>query len=133
MGVAANRAMSRSRLRVSDSGQVLIMTGLVLTILFGVMGISIDAGYLYYEKRRMQAAADAGAMAAAFELWTDTSGPYVSAAHTDAQLNGFHSSDGSTVAVNRPPTMGPRAGNNAFVEVIISRTSNSSLMALLGF
>lgn len=123
------REMAR---RASDAGQVLIMTGTILTILFGVMGISIDAGYLYYQKRRMQVAADSGALAAALEFWQGNSSGYVAAAHTDSQLNGFHSSNGSTVTVNRPPTQGPRAGHLDFVEVVVSQDSPAGIMALLG-
>jgi hypothetical protein len=58
-------------------------------------GLSIDMGYLRYQHRRMQTAADSAALAGASELgvtdWLTTS----QAAFTDAGLNGFSASSGA--------------------------------------
>lgn len=46
-------------------GQALILASLSLMLLFSVMGLSIDLGWAYYLKTRVQTAADAAATAAA--------------------------------------------------------------------
>ena len=52
---------------------------LMLTVAFAtmlaLMGLVFDGGRIYYEKRRLQAAADAGAFAAAQELRRGHRGP----------------------------------------------------------
>ncbi len=52
------------------------------------MGLAVDTGYLQYTRQRMQAAADAAAIAAALELGAQ-SGQQVEAGLADAALNGF--------------------------------------------
>ncbi|HEY7616203.1 MAG TPA: pilus assembly protein TadG-related protein, partial [Terriglobales bacterium] len=39
-----------------------------MVVLGGFAGLVFDGGMLYYEKRRMQSAADAGAMGGAWEI-----------------------------------------------------------------
>ncbi len=60
------------RLRISDSrrerGQVLIMFALALVVLLGFAGLAIDVGRLVAERRHVQNAADAGALAACVRL-----------------------------------------------------------------
>ena len=52
----------------SDSGQTLIWFALSLVVLLGIAALAIDVGRLYGERRRMQNAADAAALAGAHEL-----------------------------------------------------------------
>ena len=52
----------------SDSGQALIWFALSLVVLLGIAALAIDVGRLYGERRRMQNAADAAALAGAHEL-----------------------------------------------------------------
>ena len=49
-------------------GQVVMLTVLVFPVLLGFTGLALDAGYIYHVKRRMQTAADAGALGGAKEL-----------------------------------------------------------------
>jgi Flp pilus assembly protein TadG len=49
-------------------GQNLVLLAVLMTVLLGVLAIAIDAGRLYLERRRMQNAADAAALAGAQEL-----------------------------------------------------------------
>ncbi|MDQ3345305.1 MAG: pilus assembly protein TadG-related protein, partial [Chloroflexota bacterium] len=60
------------RLRISDGGrergQVLIMFALALVVLLGFAGLAIDVGRLVAERRHVQNAADAGALAACVRL-----------------------------------------------------------------
>src|SRR5208283_153114 len=103
-----------------ESGQVLILTALCLVVVVGSVGIAVDVGMLYRAKRIMQTAADAGAIAAGFEL---PFGDATAAAKADAALNGVtDGSNGATVTVNNPPLSGPNAGNSGYVEVIASQS-----------
>jgi hypothetical protein len=98
-----------------------------------MMGLAIDAGYLYHLRRRMQTAADAGAMAAAHELKKGSwESDVIQAARDDAALNGFDGSHGEVIAVNRPPTNGSQAGDRDFVEVIITQDAPTFFMRVLG-
>lgn len=45
------------------AGQVLILAGMSIFLLFGVMGLAVDLGYGFYVKQTAQAAADSAAMA----------------------------------------------------------------------
>ena len=51
-----------------DSGQTLIWFALSLVVLLGIAALAVDVGRLYGERRRMQNAADAAALAGAHEL-----------------------------------------------------------------
>jgi len=55
-----------------ESGSVIVMTAMMATVLFGVMGMAIEVAGFYSLKRKMQTAADAGAKAGAIELWNGT-------------------------------------------------------------
>lgn len=52
----------------SESGQALVQVALMLVVLLGFVALAIDIGYVYSERRHMQNAADAGALAGAREL-----------------------------------------------------------------
>jgi len=56
--------MSARRRR--QSGQAIVLVVLVLTVLFGFLGLAIDGGRGYLDRRHMQASADAAALAAAY-------------------------------------------------------------------
>lgn len=98
-----------------------------------MLGLVFDGGRLYYEKRKMQLAADAGAKGAAHELRQGRKGTawVESAAFDDSKLNGYDN-DLSTVTVtmNNPPLTG--AYDDQFAEVIIDNTVNTTFMNLFG-
>jgi hypothetical protein len=119
------------------------MLAIVVAVLFGFAGLVLDGGRMQFEKRHMQLAADAAAMGGAHELVTGSTGQdIVDAARDDSELNGFthnandqdNNSDQTKikVQVNNPPLSGPRAGNNNFVEVIISKNYPTTFMRVLG-
>jgi hypothetical protein len=99
----------------------------MMTILFAVllafMGLVLDGGRIYFEKRRMQAAADAGAYGGAHELKRGSTGLIETAGKYDAKLNGFEHGTGTIdVQVNHPPASGNHAGSTGYVEVVITQT-----------
>src|SRR5690606_4536767 len=51
-----------------ERGQTLVQVALMLVVLLGFAALAIDGGMVYAERRHMQNAADAGALAGAREL-----------------------------------------------------------------
>ena len=58
----------------SHRGQMLIIVAAAMVALIGILGLAIDLGYTFAQKRTVQNAADAGALAGAQELttWSST-------------------------------------------------------------
>src|SRR5436309_6145363 len=104
-----------------ESGSVIVLTAIVATVLFGVMGLAVEVAGFYSLKRKMQTAADAGAKSGAIELGNGTAN-WVAEARRGTSQNGYtHGVDGVTVTVNSPPTTRASAGfrTDRYVEVII--------------
>ncbi len=127
--------------RRKRSGVIAVIVALTFPFLVAFLGLAIDIGHVYQYKRRMQAAADAGAMAAAQELYRRHSDLVSSAAKNDTALNGYDDADpGITVTVNCPPQSGgniptdPDAScvESGFVEVIIEDSVPSYFMQVVG-
>ena len=55
-------------IRRSRRGQVLVLVALGMVAICGMMALAVDAGQLYFARRFMQNAVDAGALAGAQEL-----------------------------------------------------------------
>jgi hypothetical protein len=130
-----------TKLQTRRRGIVAVMVAVLLTVLVGVAALALDGGLLQDNRRRVQGAADASALAAATQLFknftsisstkADPGGNGVSAARAVAASNGYNN-DGTTsvVTVNIPPLSGPFAGltgsgnptnpQPAYVEVIIT-------------
>jgi len=113
----------------------MILGTLTLVAIFGMLGLGFDAAYLYHLKRRAQTAADAGAKAASLELVAGSSADTVaSAARTEATANGFtNGANGAIVTVNSPPLSGSWAGSDKAVEVIVTQSTATNFMQVLGF
>lgn len=101
-----------------------------MTLLLGFLAFATDVGTLFYAKREMQTAADAGAIAAAAEInYTDMT----AAARADTAQNGFSNGvNGTTVTVNSPPLYGSYAGLGGYVEVIVSQPQPTFFMPVFG-
>src|SRR5260370_24328678 len=56
------------KLRRGKKAQSLVIVALSATALFGIIALGLDAGRLYFQRRDVQNAADAGALAGAQEL-----------------------------------------------------------------
>jgi len=98
----------------------------------GMLGLGIDVGALRYEKRTMQTAADAAAIAAGAEL---TIGDWSAAAQDAAAQNGFtNGTNGVTVTVNNPPATAsdPNYGNSKYVEVLVSQNQPTYFSRVFG-
>ena len=120
--------MKRNR----QAGQALVFVTFGLVALIGVVGLSIDMGYLRYTKRRLQTAADSAAIAGASVL-KDTNPAYRAAALNDAKSNGFEDGvNGVTVKPFNPPTDPVFAGWANSVEVQVQQDAPTFFMGIFG-
>lgn len=121
----------RALMRRSLPGQVMLLVTISLVVLLGLAALAVDVGMLWTEKRQMQTAADAAAIAGA--LAVDSGGNVTSSARTDASGNGFtHGSNGVTVTVNNPPASGSYAGDSNSVEAIVGQPEPTYFLRVLG-
>lgn len=103
-----------------ESGQVMVVTILSMSLLIGFLALAVDVGTLFRAKRLMQTAADSAAIAAAQE-WQYGDG--TAAAYAAAAQNGVvNGVNGGVVTVNPGPTSGPFANNTAYYEAIVSQS-----------
>ncbi len=122
----------RNRDAAKRRGAILMIFALVAAPLLLMTGLVLDGGMMYFQKRRMQAAADAGAWAGALEVLRGNDSTVTDGARDDTSLNGFtHDGVEVKVTVNRPPASGPASTNPDAVEVIIEQTAPISLMPIL--
>lgn len=114
-----------------EGGQVLIIAVFGMAILLGFVAMAIDVGIAYHERRQLQNAADAAALAAAGVL---EEGGSVSQAQAEASKylrdHGYDVSM-SDIQINIPPTSGPSAGDARFAEVIVGTTEPALFRAPL--
>ena len=104
-----------------ERGQILMLTALMITAFLGLVGLVVDAGFHYVERRQVQNAADEATLAAVYEMrYGGSSGDIIAAALENAAANGYDNDGvGSTVTVNMPPSSGDYVGNSNAVEVVI--------------
>ncbi len=99
-----------------ESGQATVFMGLCMAIfLFGFFALAVDAGLLYREKRLVQTAADAGALAAAAGESAGTS--ITASAQTAAAQNGLTLGTGKGQASVTASTL-TGTGTVGYVQVV---------------
>ena len=110
----------------SQLGQALIAATFGLVALLGAAGLAVDMGYLRYQRRLQQSAADSAALAGASEA---ASGNAMSAAFEDSALNGFTNGvNHVTVTVNPAFPFGATTG----VQVQVSAVQPTFFMRIFG-
>jgi hypothetical protein len=121
--------------RRSEAGQTIAAVAFGLVALIGIVGLAIDMGYMRYQKRRLQSAADSAAIAGASEL-RYANGNYATAAKNDAKANGFEDGvNGVTVTPNNPPADAPFSGvpnANDYAEVQVQQNVPTFFMRIFG-
>ena len=114
-------------------GKALVMFVLLMPILLGMVGLTIDGGLLLVTYRQVQNAADTAALAAAVDV---KNGKSNSTAQTTAQtyVQTYNNMSSATTApyVTIPPGSGPFAGNGNYAEAIVSYPFQTSFIQLLG-
>ncbi len=104
------------------SGAIAIFVVLLVPVLIGFMGISVDVGLWYTARRALQNMADAAVLSGAGELANGGSSSVAeTAAQAAADSNGFDASNGSVITINIPPSTGPSVGDSGAIEVLITR------------
>ena len=104
-----------------NGGAMAIMVALLVPVLIGMMGITVDVSLWYMSKRNLQNSADAAAVSGSIEIAFGNKAGAPTAAKSDAIRNGFDETDGSVMSINIPPISGPSAGLSTSIEVIITR------------
>ena len=117
--------------RRSEAGQTLPIVALALLTLLAAAGLAVDMGYMRYQKRMMQTAADAAALAAATDVNLGDPSMYQTDALDVATQNGF--TDGvnnTTVSVFNPAPGGISPGTA--IQVQIQKIYPSIFMQVVG-
>jgi hypothetical protein len=118
-------------------GQVLPLVAICLVVLLGFGGMAVDVGYLQYEQRQQQTAADSGALAGA-EYLLKNGGCAIGgtgwqqAARDDSARNGYTHGGTVTVNVNHPVASGPFAGDPCAVQVQVTSPHQTFFAKLFG-
>ena len=115
----------------SSKGQVLVMLALAIPLLLVMLGFALDGSRLYFERRHIQIAADAGARGGAHELFRGhiTQARVDEASRTDAALNGYDNDD---AAIGVSAVIGPTGYSTDFVEVTITDEVPTTLLKIFG-
>ena len=115
-----------------ESGFVLVTTALGIIVLLGFLGLAVDVGFLQYQKRRIQSAADAAAIGAALQLSKNATNTTAKAeGKYDSAKNGFtDGSNGVTVTINIPPLSGNYTSSSSAVEAIVQQNNATYFMQL---
>ena len=126
---------SRGRALRSEDGSILMLTALSMVVLLGMVALALDGSYMYTERNRLAASADAAAKSAAFELKRGGGGNLQAFANREVAAHGYTPApDGDTsVIVTTPPDDGPFAGQPKFVKVVVSRTTATFFARVLGW
>ncbi|HEV2133520.1 MAG TPA: pilus assembly protein TadG-related protein [Terracidiphilus sp.] len=130
-----------------ESGQVLVIAALSMTVLIGFAGFATDVGLMLRQRRIAQTVADSAAMAAATESLNEgtpssvTLGMWNAAKH-DAIMNGYtpgsssgtaNSSTGVTLTLNITPNVGISSFNSAgYVQANVDLKTSTIFMATFG-
>jgi Flp pilus assembly protein TadG len=142
----------RNRFR-DESGQALVFVAVAMAVILGFAGLVVDVGQLHYAQSRLQAAADAAAVAGALEITycggTSNCSAMQAAAQKALVENGLAGStlvtqcatgagSGLTLIVNNGPCAAgsaandPNYGNTNYVEAIVSESQPTFFVKALG-
>ncbi len=116
-----------------ESGQTLVLVALCMTLLLAFMGLAIDVGLLFRARRNVQTAADAAAIAAALDYkYNNSTTSAKTAGKAASSANGVtDGTNGATVSINIPPTLGAFAGESGFIEAIVVDPSPTIFMNMV--
>lgn len=102
-----------------EKGQAMVLIALLTTVLLGITALTVDMGYLQWQKRQIQNTADASALAGAQDLQNAED-----AAQRYAELNGVPDTDISVNPTNIDPTK---------CEVVCTKNVQYTFARVLGF
>src|SRR5437870_6812117 len=133
----SSRSFHPSVSMIRNRGQVMLLATFAIVGLLAVSALAVDIGMLWTERRQMQTAADAAALAGDHQIYSGNTGNggqrMRDAAWNDSAKNGYtNGSNGVTVAVHSPPVSGPWTGDNDAVEVTVRKAQPTFLLRVLG-
>lgn len=117
-----------------EAGQIIVVMAFLLIAMIAMLGLAIDGGGLMLLSRDTQNALDHSIVAATYARCSvdSTNAQIVSAGRDAAAQHGFeHGVDGVTVEVNTPPTSGTGAGDDEYVEVIITAPKDTYFIQIV--
>jgi hypothetical protein len=124
------RKFAGTKNRNRESGYGLVFAAFGLIALLGAAGLSVDMGYLRYQRRLLQSAADSAALAGAAQLGAGGGfGQASAAALNDSQLNGFQDGAGD---IHVTPTRVTLNTNNNAMQVIVANSYPTFFMRIFG-
>lgn len=122
----------------TEKGQAIVIIALALMALFGLIGLAIDGGASYSDRRQAQNAADSGALAAAM-VYAQNQGlspeQLVTAAQDKVTANGYANvAPSNTVVVTIDDASVTDCGNIAgkFITVIIDSNKPTTFAKVIG-
>ncbi len=117
------RAVFLENLFSDRRGGIVVMFALLLPIMVAFVGLGLEVGLWFQSKRDLQTAADAAAIAGAYEAQDSsaTSATILTAATTDATRNSY-SATTDTIATSNPPGTGSYTADNGAVEINMTRS-----------
>jgi hypothetical protein len=135
--------MMRNNSNVQKStrrGTVAIIVAVCLTVMLTAVAFSVDGGVILEERRQVQAACDAAALAGASDLYAnfpvnqglDPSHTASASAKSVTAANGFTDKVNADVDVQIPPTTGKFAGKAGYIEVVITYHQPRYFSTILG-
>jgi Flp pilus assembly protein TadG len=133
-----HRQTSRYKRQGGRAGYVLLLVALLLPLLIGLIGLTVDGGLLLASHERAQSVADATARSVAIALKRGAPHDSLQAYGESVAygLNGLPRDDemtsSSQVAVHHPPVSGPFTGNSAYVEVLVSHPLDTHFIQIAG-
>lgn len=118
-------------------GAMLLLVAVVMVVLLGFLAMTLDVGSGNRQRRIAQAAADAGALAGAWELYRlqGTGSAHDSAiaiATREVVRNGFLASDIVSPCPCNPPISGPHTGDVNYIEVRLLKDISTIFGSVLG-
>jgi len=100
-------------------GVLALWTAVLLPIVIMLLALVIESAYLFALRHAQQSATDLAAQAGALQALRENAAGVTAAARYTAAENGFPVAAGTTVTVDRPPTIGTYSGNELAVRVRI--------------
>lgn len=120
-------------LKHKERGQALIVVVLAIVGLAGMVGLVVDGGNAFLDRRNAQNAADSAALAAA--LVRIRGGNSLAGAAFDAAAQNGYDNNGTSniVEVHHPPADGPNKGDAEYIQVIIVSHVKTYIAGVVGF
>jgi Flp pilus assembly protein TadG len=124
--------LAARRFQTDESGSYLVISGLIMPMLVGIVGLGTEAGLWYARHHKMQSATDSAAISAATDYYLNHKADKLAVqAQSIAASYGFvANANGVTLTVNHPPATGPYTGDQKAVEVIIQEPQKRLFSAL---